>query len=190
MAALREFTTPEAVCASSFRPLQCVQITNRRSTMTHSHREFNDDHTPLAYLITFRCYGTWLHGDSRGSVDRFHNRYGAPLIAPNRRWLQHNKRALKRPPVNLSPRRQRSHPGSMQNSTMAIVDFQHSDKPRTHGSDCELRSGNSSQHVQGQRHSQDEGGKMLAKPWHSVGQERKQETSLDGAGHIRRNCLC
>ena len=56
--------------------------------MTHSHREFNDDHTALAYLITFRCYGTWLHGDSRGSVDRFHNRYGAPLIAANRRWLQ------------------------------------------------------------------------------------------------------
>jgi len=73
--------------------------------MTHSHREFNDDHTPLAYLITFRCYGTWLQGDSRGSVDRFHNRHGAPLIAPNRRWLQHNERALKRPPVNLSRRR-------------------------------------------------------------------------------------
>ena len=73
--------------------------------MTHSHREFNDDHTPLAYLITFRCYGTWLHGDSRGSVDRFHNRYGSPLIAPNRRWLQHNERAQKRPPVNLNRRR-------------------------------------------------------------------------------------
>ena len=73
--------------------------------MTHPHREFNDDHTPLAYLITFRCYGTWLHGHSRGSVDRLHNRYGAPLIAPNRRWLQHNERALKHPPVNLSRRR-------------------------------------------------------------------------------------
>src|SRR5712691_2694223 len=35
----------------------------------------------------------------------FHNRYGAPLIAANRRWLQHNERALKRPPVNLSRRR-------------------------------------------------------------------------------------
>lgn len=23
---------------------------------------------PLAYFITFRCYGTWLHGDPRGSV--------------------------------------------------------------------------------------------------------------------------
>jgi hypothetical protein len=51
--------------------------------MTHPHREFNPDRVPLAYLITFRAYGTWLHGDSRGSVDRFHNRYGAPLIRAN-----------------------------------------------------------------------------------------------------------
>src|ERR1700681_130683 len=64
--------------------------------------EFNEDHTPLAYLITFRCYGTWLHGDKRGSVDRHHNRYGAPLIRPNQKWLQHNKRLLKDKPVKLS----------------------------------------------------------------------------------------
>jgi REP element-mobilizing transposase RayT len=23
---------------------------------------------PLAYFLTFRCYGTWLHGDTRGST--------------------------------------------------------------------------------------------------------------------------
>ena len=33
---------------------------------------------PLAYLITFRTYGTWLHGDARGSVDREHNVFGTP----------------------------------------------------------------------------------------------------------------
>ena len=26
-------------------------------------RDFDDNEFPLAYLITFRCYGTWLHGD-------------------------------------------------------------------------------------------------------------------------------
>ncbi len=64
-------------------------------------REFNEDHTPLAYFITFRCYGTWLHGDERGSVDRHHNRYGAPLIQQNVNWLQHNQRSLKNEPVTL-----------------------------------------------------------------------------------------
>ena len=36
---------------------------------------------PLAYFITFRTYGTWHHGDERGSVDRRNfNRYGTPKI--------------------------------------------------------------------------------------------------------------
>jgi REP element-mobilizing transposase RayT len=65
-------------------------------------REFNEEHTPLAYFITFRCYGTWLHGDERGSVDRFNNRYGAPLIPPDKRWLKHNQNSLTREPVKLS----------------------------------------------------------------------------------------
>src|SRR6266850_1325122 len=73
--------------------------------MAHPHREFTESSIPLAYLITFRSYGTWLHGDSRGSVDRFHNRYGTPLIAPNRRWEQYNERTLKRPPCKLTARR-------------------------------------------------------------------------------------
>ena len=32
--------------------------------------EFDHNEFPLAYLITVRCYGTWLHGDDRRSVDR------------------------------------------------------------------------------------------------------------------------
>jgi len=71
--------------------------------MTHPHREFNV--APLAYFITFRCYGTWLHGDPRGSVDRFHNRYGSSRIPANTQWRKYNERALKRPPVGLSARR-------------------------------------------------------------------------------------
>ncbi|MGH9840991.1 MAG: hypothetical protein ACREEM_19730 [Blastocatellia bacterium] len=41
---------------------------------------FSDSRIPLAYLITFRCYGTWLHGDERGSVDRDHNIYRTPFL--------------------------------------------------------------------------------------------------------------
>ncbi|MDX6500560.1 MAG: hypothetical protein QOG23_3820 [Blastocatellia bacterium] len=65
-------------------------------------REFNEDHTPLGYLITFRTYGTWLHGDKRGSVDRHHNRYGDSVIPPNPNWLRHNERRLKSEPVKLN----------------------------------------------------------------------------------------
>ena len=35
---------------------------------------------PLAYLLTFTCYGTWLHGDARGSVDKEHNLFGEEIL--------------------------------------------------------------------------------------------------------------
>ncbi len=38
---------------------------------------------PLAYFITFSCYGSWLHGDDRGSVDPEHNEFGRPFLLPD-----------------------------------------------------------------------------------------------------------
>src|SRR5262245_4916247 len=70
--------------------------------MHPAHQEFSDDHTPIAFLITFRSYGTWLHGDSRGSVDRFHNRYGTPRLAPNPQRRQYEQRLMSRTPVRLN----------------------------------------------------------------------------------------
>jgi len=61
--------------------------------------------SPLAYLITFRCYGTWLHGDKRGSVDRRHNVYGEELIPPTERWQRHNTRLLSHEAVELDAAR-------------------------------------------------------------------------------------
>jgi hypothetical protein len=40
----------------------------------------NPDDVPIAYFISFTCYGTWLHGDERGSVDCRHNLYGTPVL--------------------------------------------------------------------------------------------------------------
>ena len=51
--------------------------------------DFDDNEFPLAYLITIRCHGTWLHGDERRAVDRHgFNAYGAPRRAPNEK-LEH-----------------------------------------------------------------------------------------------------
>src|SRR2546425_2954979 len=63
--------------------------------------DFNNDHAPLGYLITFRSYGTWLHGDTRGSIDRFHNRYRSQYIEPNQKWDRHNVQILEGEPVVL-----------------------------------------------------------------------------------------
>jgi REP element-mobilizing transposase RayT len=44
----------------------------------------SNPHTPFAYFITLTTYGTWLHGDTRGSVDRWHHEFGMPRIKPNK----------------------------------------------------------------------------------------------------------
>jgi REP element-mobilizing transposase RayT len=70
-----------------------------------SHTEFNEDHIPVAYLITFRCYGTWLHGDERGSVDRDHNIYATPFVSRDEKREEEERLRLKQAPVELGGRR-------------------------------------------------------------------------------------
>ena len=53
------------------------------------------------YLITYCCYGTWLHGDERGSVDRFHNQPGEPLMPPNVDLRNTRRRLMKGDAVRL-----------------------------------------------------------------------------------------
>ncbi len=56
----------------------------------------------IAYLITFRTYGTWLHGDRRGSTDRDHNVYGTPLLDAHAGRRRSARQRLVHPPVTLS----------------------------------------------------------------------------------------
>ena|SRR2546421_309098 len=69
---------------------------------------WNDTDTPLAYFISFRTYGTWLHGDKRGSIDRFHNRYRSPYIPPNEKWRTYNQRRLQAKPLILKAKQRKS----------------------------------------------------------------------------------
>jgi hypothetical protein len=68
---------------------------------------WNNTDTPLAYFISFRTYGTWLHGDERGSIDRFHNRYRSPYLPPNPTWHRYNQQQLKAPPLILGAKQRR-----------------------------------------------------------------------------------
>jgi REP element-mobilizing transposase RayT len=63
---------------------------------------WNDTDVPLAHLISFRSHGTWLHGDERGSTDRFNNVYRSPHIPASERWHQYNQRTLKADPITLA----------------------------------------------------------------------------------------
>src|SRR5437870_12886557 len=65
--------------------------------------DFQTRTQPLACLITFRTYGTWLHGEDRGSIDRRnYNRYGTPQMPVNKRLLADETHALRHAPVVLN----------------------------------------------------------------------------------------
>lgn len=57
--------------------------------------------SPLAYLLTFHTYGTWLPGDCRGSVRRG-DRYGEPYRGPCDALERRTLALLRTPPVVLS----------------------------------------------------------------------------------------
>jgi REP element-mobilizing transposase RayT len=71
-------------------------------------RDFDDNEFPLAYLITFRCYGTWLHGDERGSYRRNSRLMeGVSRIPPRPRLESAEQQQLKHAPNKLN-RKQRT----------------------------------------------------------------------------------
>ena len=65
---------------------------------------WNDTDTPLAFLITFRTYGTWLHGDERGATDRYHNTFGGAHIPANDALRSQHKKTLKSEPFLMNAR--------------------------------------------------------------------------------------
>src|SRR5712692_7394882 len=69
--------------------------------MKRDYIGFDDRNLPVGFLITFRCYGTWLHGDERGSVDRHHRTYASPMLQPSALRRKHDRDLLKQPPVTL-----------------------------------------------------------------------------------------
>ena len=63
---------------------------------------------PLAYLIPLRGYGTWLHGDERGSVTRRGmNGFGNGTISREADWAAVERESLRHPPMHLTDLGQR-----------------------------------------------------------------------------------
>ncbi len=65
---------------------------------------WNDTDEPLAIFITFRTYGTWLPGDERGTVNRFHNKYNTERIGEVPEWVAINRDRMKAEPFVMSAR--------------------------------------------------------------------------------------
>ena len=62
----------------------------------------------MGYLLTFTCYGTRLHGDTRGTVDRNNNRYGMPFLSPETRRTRASVSRMKYLAYRLDPPAQKA----------------------------------------------------------------------------------
>lgn len=58
--------------------------------------------TPLAYFLTWTCYGQRLHGDARGSVDLEHNSRHTPPLPPDPQREHQSRARMSAPPFMLS----------------------------------------------------------------------------------------
>ncbi len=60
----------------------------------------------IAFLISWTCYGQWLHGDGRGSVDIEHHVFGEPWLPADPARFQEERARMIQPPYVLdTPRR-------------------------------------------------------------------------------------
>ena len=63
---------------------------------------------PIAYFITFRTYGTWFHGDGRGSMDRKSaNVPGTPMLKANEYRQQWEQKQMKHSAVCFNSRQRK-----------------------------------------------------------------------------------
>lgn len=95
------FLTMQRTCHRPKIDRLAFTLTLNQLTRQHHLPVWNDTETPLAYFISFRSYGTWLHGDNRGSIDRFHNRYKSPYLPASKTWHDYNQQRLRVEPLIL-----------------------------------------------------------------------------------------
>jgi REP element-mobilizing transposase RayT len=57
------------------------------------------DGRPAAYFLTYTAYGTRLHGDPRGTVDKWHALPGSPLLEANPPRVERERGRMRFPPM-------------------------------------------------------------------------------------------
>ena len=73
--------TDDRLAGTALRSMHPSQRTAQQSRDRKGAPPSSEKTRCVAYLITFTTHGTWLHGDTRGSVDPEHNEFGSPVLA-------------------------------------------------------------------------------------------------------------
>ena len=72
--------------------------------MVHAWRSIPGVSDPLAYFLTFVAYGSWLHGDERGSVDKRATGGDSLREQPSAGWREWERMQLKGGEVRFDSR--------------------------------------------------------------------------------------
>ncbi len=88
---------------ASTRASSLSRFASKKEARAEARAFFYTDRVPipLAYLITWTTYGTWLHGDRRGSADPAHNRYGTPYLPESNSRFRFERGELRHKPNRL-----------------------------------------------------------------------------------------
>ena len=78
--------------------------------------DFNTSGYPLAYLFTFRSYGTWLPGDKRGTITKYVNKLGELYLPENKDWEAESRSLLLSKPFEIDSKRRGVIQGSIRES--------------------------------------------------------------------------
>ncbi len=69
----------------------------------YGFERYEENEFPIAYLLTWRTFGTWLHGDERQSMQRSRDkRFGTFKITPSIPLTEHMEREQKQQSVILN----------------------------------------------------------------------------------------
>src|SRR3989442_10514522 len=85
-------------------------LTKHKAGRDRKSTRLNSSHVRISYAVfclkknKFRTYGTWLHGDARGAVDRFHQGYCTPRLPLNSARKTYEEDLLKQTTVILDSR--------------------------------------------------------------------------------------
>ncbi len=74
----------------------------------YGYERYEEQEFPIAYLLTWRTYGTWMHGDERGSVQRARDRrFGTISIEPSVPLVEFMSAKQRQPSFELDPHQRR-----------------------------------------------------------------------------------
>lgn len=110
--------TDPRLAGAALESMATEQRDSERAATVRERPTSRDRQGATSYLITFTTYGTWLHGDDRGSVDPAHNLPGTPCLPTDQPLEELKESRLKHDPFQMND----AHRKSVRDAILEVAD--------------------------------------------------------------------